>query len=358
MRQSTDKLAAGRLGPTFPAAEGARPPSEYGTRRLGLRSAPDPDEAEGPAPDADVPVEQPVDAPAAAAAAPDAPPAPSDTAGPAGGPPMGGAGDDPPDEPVRLEPYYVDDASPGSDAPPDRPGGRRALAAVIAGASAVLLLLACLWSFGGGEAPAPASADVAGAGGAPARPPGRPAPRAAEAAGPAAAAPRADRSSPRPKAREKAIVERPWLPDPTPPGPLPALRPASAPVRLHRPRPPRPTEASAPPPESPADRPAPPPAAPDAPPDIALSCIMRTPDGRVAIINGRCVGLGKTVRGARIVSIGEFSIQIEHGGRRYTVGIATPTPRAAAEPASAPADSPDSPGPETPSEKDTPDESP
>jgi len=52
---------------------------------------------------------------------------------------------------------------------------------------------------------------------------------------------------------------------------------------------------------------------------LRLSGVMSGPNGKVAIINGRPVGLGQTVLGATVVKIDSFSVELERGGRRFTV---------------------------------------
>ena len=62
----------------------------------------------------------------------------------------------------------------------------------------------------------------------------------------------------------------------------------------------------------------------------------------MAIINNRCVGVGKTVRNAKVVRIGDFWVELEHEGRRFVVGVSAPkgavAPADEALPEQAPAD--------------------
>ncbi len=55
-----------------------------------------------------------------------------------------------------------------------------------------------------------------------------------------------------------------------------------------------------------------------------LSGIMRGPKGRTAFINNRPVRVGQTINDAKVVHIGDFSVEVELKGRRYLVGISSP----------------------------------
>jgi hypothetical protein len=84
----------------------------------------------------------------------------------------------------------------------------------------------------------------------------------------------------------------------------PAASPASAPA----------------PTTSPATRPADP-AFHTAPGGYSLGAIMRGPNGSLAIINGKPVGEGATVRGAKVIRIQPLSVELELDGQRFTLGL-------------------------------------
>lgn len=101
----------------------------------------------------------------------------------------------------------------------------------------------------------------------------------------------------------------------------------------------KPIKPKAPPKAAPAEpaEPADPPAAPDADTDVAkpaprptaphaasklrLTAIMRGPDGNVAIINGGLYRKGQTVKGATIVRIGQYEVELVADGKRFTIRI-------------------------------------
>ena len=56
-----------------------------------------------------------------------------------------------------------------------------------------------------------------------------------------------------------------------------------------------------------------------APAAFRLRGILSGPGGKVAIINGRPVGVGQTIRGAKVVSIGSFRVELERDGRRFSL---------------------------------------
>ncbi len=99
---------------------------------------------------------------------------------------------------------------------------------------------------------------------------------------------------------------------------------------------PKPVPASKPTTQNPAEKPAKkPPTQPEpilhsGPPDLLVSCIMRGLGGPTAIINGVPVSEGDTVKGVKVVRIGDFSVEVEHNGQRFLLGTSTPrtqTPR-------------------------------
>ena len=53
---------------------------------------------------------------------------------------------------------------------------------------------------------------------------------------------------------------------------------------------------------------------------------MRGSDGKIALLNNRPVKVGQTVNNAKVVHIGDFSIEVELKGRRYLVGIFSSPP--------------------------------
>jgi hypothetical protein len=48
---------------------------------------------------------------------------------------------------------------------------------------------------------------------------------------------------------------------------------------------------------------------------------MRGPNGSLAIINGKPVGEGATVRGAKVIRIQPLSVELELDGQRFTLGL-------------------------------------
>lgn len=56
---------------------------------------------------------------------------------------------------------------------------------------------------------------------------------------------------------------------------------------------------------------------------IELGGIMRGSDGNFAIINKRFVRVGQTVNNAKIIRIGDHSVEIELKGKRYLIGISS-----------------------------------
>lgn len=63
---------------------------------------------------------------------------------------------------------------------------------------------------------------------------------------------------------------------------------------------------------------------PGPPPAIRVSCVMEGPSGPAAIINGNCVTVGDTVSGARIIAIGQFTIEVEYKGHKHFIGVSAP----------------------------------
>jgi len=284
MKPQKPNLVSGRLGAppsTRPDAPAAHKPTNYGVERLGI------------------------------------------TAGqPAAAPPA----DEPAPRPPASPPPAADSDGPKeTDAPPG--GWRVPRPAVVGGACAAGVAVVGLllwWCLSGDSAPPDASA---AAGPAP-----LPAPPATRAAPPKPLA--------KPKPKPKAATPMPSASKPRP------IELATPPVRRDPPPPPRPAPRRLPPARPRPKAPAPtPPPAPDPrpaspPPELSVSCIMRGLNGPVAIIDGRAVHIGQKVHGVKVVRIGDFSIEIEHQGKRSTIGISSP-PSAApteADPATQPAE--------------------
>ncbi len=59
---------------------------------------------------------------------------------------------------------------------------------------------------------------------------------------------------------------------------------------------------------------------------IRLGGIMRGADGKIALINNRSVKVGQTVNNAKVVHIGDFSVEVELDGKRYLVAISSTPP--------------------------------
>ena len=57
---------------------------------------------------------------------------------------------------------------------------------------------------------------------------------------------------------------------------------------------------------------------------------MRGPAGPVAIINNRTVKVGQTVNDAKVIRIEQFAVELELKGRRFMVGVASPSGSAGA----------------------------
>ena len=52
-----------------------------------------------------------------------------------------------------------------------------------------------------------------------------------------------------------------------------------------------------------------------------LSGIMAGPSGKTAIINGKFVNVGQTVDGAKIISIGQYTVELEIDGQSITIQL-------------------------------------
>lgn len=132
--------------------------------------------------------------------------------------------------------------------------------------------------------------------------PARPSPAAPST--PAVLAPASQKPAPSPPAPARAPAVQERAPQPSGPGsPTPAARPAVAPIR----------------------RPEPPPI----PFDAVLGTILFSPDRKLAIVNGRIVGIGDDVNGARITEITPTTVllrDLQGRMRILTLGQGTQTP--------------------------------
>ncbi|HUT61796.1 MAG TPA: AAA family ATPase [Phycisphaerae bacterium] len=75
----------------------------------------------------------------------------------------------------------------------------------------------------------------------------------------------------------------------------------------------------------------------ESPPGFELSGILGGPAGNWAIINGKMVGVGHTVNGARVVRIGPDTAEMELNGERFMLGVGSQPVRSEKVPATQPA---------------------
>jgi hypothetical protein len=61
------------------------------------------------------------------------------------------------------------------------------------------------------------------------------------------------------------------------------------------------------------------------PSNVELTCVFFGLDDPVAIINGRCLEVGDQIESVKIISIEESSVEVEYQGRRFTMGLGSPT---------------------------------
>jgi hypothetical protein len=73
------------------------------------------------------------------------------------------------------------------------------------------------------------------------------------------------------------------------------------------------------------------------PPGFELSGILGGPTGNWAIINGKMVGAGHTVNGARVVRIGADKAEMELDGEHFILGVGSQPARSEKAPATQPA---------------------
>jgi hypothetical protein len=62
------------------------------------------------------------------------------------------------------------------------------------------------------------------------------------------------------------------------------------------------------------------------PPGFCLSCVLRGGAGIRAIVNGRIVGVGDTVRGATVRRIMPQAVEMQRGGELFVLGAQSPRP--------------------------------
>lgn len=97
----------------------------------------------------------------------------------------------------------------------------------------------------------------------------------------------------------------------------PKAPPTTAPAETHEP----PAAPDADTDTAPTAKPAPEPAAPHEASKLRVTAIMRGPDGNMALINGSLYREGQTVKGATIVRIGQYEVELVADGRRFTIRI-------------------------------------
>lgn len=339
MKNKKPNVAAGRLGDLSLAGRssqsgGRRRPS-YSTERLGIVS-----DSESCEPETQEPAVEPQDVPQAGAAEPSAPAWTPEQPLPAPEPER----DSQPAEYVAPEPKapWEDIPAAASSADdkawsawpawpaglrrwlPDGPRGGLAMAG--AAACVMLVVLVLVWWFSdatmdprqaaaaGGARPGTLSSQ------APDPSARKPPPRIKVAMGARPGRPRRPRGLPR---RRLAAGKPPPLSATSQPSArTPTSRPRRTVATTSRPASAVPrrskttsTKPAAVPPGS--DRPGPPPA-------IRVSCVMKGPSGPAAIINGNCVTVGDTVSGARIIAIGQFTIEVEYKGHKHLIGVSAP----------------------------------
>jgi len=69
----------------------------------------------------------------------------------------------------------------------------------------------------------------------------------------------------------------------------------------------------------------------DCPVDYRLSCIMKSSNGYLAMVNGKCARVGQTIDGAEVMAIGATSVEMSIDGKRFVINMgrmhaATATP--------------------------------
>jgi len=59
---------------------------------------------------------------------------------------------------------------------------------------------------------------------------------------------------------------------------------------------------------------------------FSLTCIMKTPDGYLAMVNGRAVRVGQVIDDAEVIDISLKSVEMQLDGKRFVLGIGEQTP--------------------------------
>ncbi|MCY2930352.1 MAG: ParA family protein [Planctomycetota bacterium] len=134
---------------------------------------------------------------------------------------------------------------------------------------------------------------------------------------PAPLAPSAPAPAPAPAVVTPAPPKPPVAAAAAKPVPLPAQAappPLPAPVVAAAPLPPAPTAPKAP--KAPRG-----PEYVTPPPDMSISAVMRSGDDNLAEINGKILQAGQTIRGWRVVAIGENSVELEREGKRCVLRL-------------------------------------
>ncbi|MHC4715596.1 MAG: hypothetical protein ACYS5V_01385 [Planctomycetota bacterium] len=309
MSQDKDNLAAGRLG--TPSSKGGKRsrrrggrPSNYGVGRLGIISS-DQDEPS--------PVEPPKPEPPKPE--PSKPEPPKQKASSVSAEQMARIFDGEPEVTQHPSSTRRSDGSyyelPFGRRRSERDGGRkRALLVAALGAMLAILLIVGFWASRGDDAaPEAARADQAPTVRQVPAPPARP------------THPDTRHLAARPRRPDRPRPDRDpgklWIPPP------PAETDPSRPSNAHRIPPEvarrRPAPARDAWPTAPANRPAAPTVV--TPTGIEVNCIMRGFGKPAAIINNRLVEVGETIEGAKLVSVGEFAVEVELKGKRFQIGV-------------------------------------
>lgn len=65
----------------------------------------------------------------------------------------------------------------------------------------------------------------------------------------------------------------------------------------------------------------------DCPEGFSLTCIMKSPSGYLAMINGKSARVGQSISGAEVMGISVNSVEMELDGKRFTLGIGQRSPQ-------------------------------
>lgn len=336
MKDKRPNVAAGRLGDISLGAGSSesrrRARDSYNTDRLGIVS-----EAESGEPEIQAPAPEPQDVPQVVA---------SEQAAPAWMPEPPVPAPEPEPAPQAVEEAAPEPRAAWEDTPEAEPFGeqeelsgwvararswmpqtrRGALAMASAAACVVMSTVVLVWWFRD-EATGPEQAAAETPSGVVAQP---------VAAGPSRSAGAAVRERPRIVFAESIQRDDPTRIRQSPrPSRVPAVlepQPSAArpPIATSRPTAPTTTMPAWAAPgrtETPTTKPAaatPPAAPPGPPPALRVSCVMQGPSGPAAIINGTCVTIGDTLKGAKIIAIGQFAVEVEYTGHKYFIGVSAP----------------------------------